>query len=227
MKNKREIEIAFGWAHNVFIIDSEGQMIEHPEFYVSCLDRLAYLNRKCARRLLWICKDCKAEKNKYRIVKKKKQCIECGSENIYKYCSKNWHKAKYTLAKYHEHIANKREYFIWHIVRYYADNYDIVTINKWPLKKQIEYSVDSKTARNLVDGAYGKFIAHLKFKCKELGKEFIERKDLQWQKVVSNAMEVAETEQLKKMIRETKKAIKWPNRRRLVFLKKESKRRAI
>ena len=181
-KKITQVEIAFGLRDNLFIVDSNGMKIEHPEFYTSCLERLVYLNQKLARRTRWQCNDCRKINNKYKTSKRKKLCLSCGSESIFMCCSKNRDKADYTLAKFHEHVANKRSYFLWHLARMYAENYKKVIVQKWPLKKEIEYAVDNKTARKLCDGAYGKFVQYLKHKCNELGTEFIERKDLSWQK---------------------------------------------
>lgn len=224
LKKIPKIEIAFGWRENVFVIDSDGRKIDHPEFYTRQLDCLAYLNQKVARRLRWKCEDCKAINVKYKTVKRKKRCMSCGSENIHKYSSKNREKAKYTLSKFHEHIANKRSYFLWHVARMYAENYAKVIVQKWPLKKEIEYAVDNKTARRLCDGAYGKFIQHLKHKCNELGTEFIERKDLSWQKEIERLTEQANLETLARLLRQAKKTLKCQNPARLAYLKTDLKR---
>lgn len=202
------IEIAFGLRDNVFIVDTDGRKIDHPEFYVKCLERLEYLNRKLARRTRWICGDCGKVNEKYKTVKRKKTCLDCGSESVKKHCSKNWYKARDTLRKHHEHIAKKREYWLWHLARYYADNYEKVTIQKWPLSKEIEYAIDGKAAINLIDGAYGKFCQMLKFKCQETGTELIERKDLLWQKQIENLTQKAKTEGLQSILRQARQAVK-------------------
>ena len=226
-KPKRVIEITFGWKWNLFIVDSEGRMKEHPNYYEKDMPRLAYLNQKCARRLKWICKDCGHEDDKYLTIKKRKVCVECKSRNIYKYLSKNWKKANYTLEKFYEHLNNKRDNFIWTEVRYYVENYNVIIVNKWPLKMAIEYCMENKTARNLVDGAYGKFVEKLRFKCKELGIEFIERKDLLWQQEVNKAMEVKEIEQMKILIQKSRKLIRWPSQGHLESLNQELRRQVI
>jgi len=143
-------------------------------FYTNRLKRLAYLNQKCARRLKWECGDCKERSSKYKMIsRKKKVCFVCGSDNIHPYHSNNWKKAKYTLAKFHEHLKNKRDNFLWLIARHYAEKYDIITVPNWPLKKQIEYAVDNKTAIRLTDGAYGKFVKMLEHKCNEFDSQLI------------------------------------------------------
>jgi len=225
--DREEIAIGFGWRQNMFLIDSDGRAIEHPEFYTNQLGRLAYLNQKLARRTRWKCRDCGEINEKYRTAKRKKTCLSCDSENIEPYRSKNWYKAKHTLAKFHEHLAEKRSYFLWNLARYYVDRYDKIVVNKWPMKQAIEYAVEHKTARKLCDGAYSKFIHMLKHKCNEFGKEFEERKDLLWQKEVDRLMDVAETESLRRMIRLTRTAILWPSQGHLTSLEKESRRRAI
>ncbi|MCJ7778045.1 MAG: hypothetical protein MUP16_07020 [Sedimentisphaerales bacterium] len=213
-----EIEIAFGLRDNIFIIDSAGFIIEHPEFYGNDLGRLERLNQSLSIKTKWHCKDCGKTNEKYRSNKKGKYCIDCQSENITKYCSKNWFKARYTLRKWHEHIENKRDYFLWNLARYYAENFERVTIQKWPLNKEIEYAIDNKTARKLCDGAYGKFVQMLKHKCNELGTEYIERKDLSWQKEIERLTEQAKLEKLLTVLREAKKAVKRKSHARFRYL---------
>jgi len=207
-KKSGAIEIAFGLRDNIFLIDSEGFLVEHPEFYTSQLEKLERLNQNLSRKMKWYCKDCKKTNAKYKSDKKGKYCIDCGSKNISKHCSKNWYKARHTLRKWHEHIENKRAYFLWNLARFYAENYQKVTIQKWPLSKEIEYAIDNKTARKLCDGAYGKFVEMLKHKCNELGTEFIERKDLSWQKEIERITEQAKMQQLQKVLRKVKTAVK-------------------
>jgi len=124
-----------------------------------------------------------------------------------KYRSENWYKARNTLIKWHERIENKRAYFLWNLARYYAKNFEKVTIQKWPLNKEIKYAIDNKTARRLCDGAYGKFIQMLKHKCNESGTEFIERKELSWQTEIERLTEQAKMEELTRVLRESKKAV--------------------
>lgn len=203
-----EIKIAFGLRANVFIADSDGFIVEHPEFYTSDIVTLERLNQSLRRKTKWLCNGCDRLNEKYRSDKKGKYCIDCGSESISKSCSNNWYKARHTLRKWHEKIKNKRAYYLWHQARFYAENYERVTIQKWPLSKEIEYSTDNKTARKLCDGAYGLFVKMLKHKCNELGTEFIERKDLSWQKEIERITEQAKMQQLLKVLRKAKAAVK-------------------
>ena len=222
-KKIKEVKIAFGLLDNMFIYDSTGFTIEHPEFYTSDLPRLAYLNQKLARRTKWYCPECKQTNNNYKTLwrgkKKKSVCINCDSRDIIMDRSDNGWKAKHTLSKWHEHIERKRDYFLWHLARMYAENFETVIVQKWPLKKEIQYAVNNKTAKRLCDGAYGKFIHHLKFKCEELGTEFIERKDLQWQQTIDRLTEQAKMENLQKILRQARQAVRRNYRARFRYLK--------
>ncbi len=227
-KKIEEVHIAFGLLNNMFIYDSTGFSIEHPEFYNNDLKRLAYLNRKVSRRTKWFCLNCKELNDNYKTIWKGKKkiinCIKCGSSDIIMKRSKNGMKAKRTLNKWHKHIARKRDYFLWHFARMYAENYEKVIVQKWPLKKEIQYAVNNKTARRLCDGAYGKFIDHLKFKCKELGTEFEERKDLQWQRTIERLTEQAKLEKLQRILRQARQAVKKNYRVRFKYLKMDCER---
>jgi len=179
---------------------------------------LERLNQSLSRKTRWMCRNCGKLGEKYRSDKKGKYCIDCGSDRISKYSSKNWYKARHTIRKWHERIANKRAYYLWNLARFYAGNYKRVIINKWPIAKEIEYATDNKTARKLCDGAYGLFVNMLKHKCNELGTEFIIRKDLSWQNEIDRITEQAKMEQLEKLLRETKKTVKRNNRARFRYL---------
>jgi transposase len=166
------------FAEGLFIADSAGLRIPHPEFYFSHIERLRRLSRSLSRK---------------------------------KPGSQNRRKARHTLAKFHEHIRRKRDYFLWHVARWYAANYRTVTIPKWPLKESIHYAVDSTTARKLCDSSYGRFVEMLRHKCNEFETELIERKDERWQNEKAKAGRVRELEQLQNVLTRSRKALRHRN----------------
>lgn len=88
--------------------------------------------------------------------------------------SNNRRKARYTLGKWHERIANKRKYFVESVVNYYLNLYDIIEVPKLPLKQKITQADASHKAMDLCDAAYGMLIQKLKFGSLKLGKEVVE-----------------------------------------------------
>jgi len=188
------VEVKFAFSDGLFVEDSAGLRIPHPEFYFSHIGELRRLSRALSRK---------------------------------KPRSRNRRKARHTLAKFHEHVSKKRDYFLWHVARYYASNYRVVVIPKWPLKEKIQYAVDSTTARKLCDSAYARFVEMLKHKCKEFGTELIERKDQRWQKELKRAMEVKGLESLQKILRKCRKAMKYRNPAHLQSHKPGRERAAI
>lgn len=138
-KKRRCVKLFF--EDNIFIRDSTGNVIEHPRFYFSEIDRLRRLSRSLSR--------------------KKKG-------------SKNRKKAKYTLTKWHEHIAHKRKYFLESIACYYTKRFDLIEIPKMPLKQKIMQSTTSRKAMTMCDSAYGLFTSILKHSGKKNGVEIME-----------------------------------------------------
>ncbi len=184
-KGTGAVDLRFAFMDGLFITDSTGLQIPHPEFYFTSVKRLKRLSRSLSKK---------------------------------KPGSNNRRKARHTLAKHHEHIRNKREYFLWSVARYYALNYGSVTVPKWPLEKKIQYAVSSRAARKLCDSAYGRFVEMIEHKCNELGTQFNQRKDAQWQIEIENLTEVAKREKLSVILRKAKKAVRRSYRGRLMSL---------
>jgi IS605 OrfB family transposase len=185
-KRVRQGVIELQFLDGVFIGDSDGRVIEHPEFYTREIRTLRRLNWSLSRK-------------------------QPGSRNR--------RKAKYRLAKWHEHIANKRAYFLWHIARFYAANYERIVVPKLPLSRMVHYAIESKKARKLCDAAYASFVQKLRHKCNEFGREFVERKDDElWRKEIEKCTEVARMERVRKMVYKGRKIIKSGNREALASL---------
>jgi transposase len=153
--------IEFIFADGLFLRDSDGREIEHPEFYWTEIAKVRRLSRSLSRK---------------------------------KPGSRNRRKARRAMANWHERIANKRDYFLWHWARFYVTSYRQIIVPKWPLSKQIHYAVTSRQAMKLCDGAYARFLTMLRQKCEEFGTEFVERKDDRWEKEVIELTEVARLE---------------------------------
>ena len=221
----QRVTIGFEFTNGEFIRDSRGKWFYQPEFFFSGINRLRMLNRavnrkkrQCAKCGMYYSeselyrKDAKGKKR--RLILKCRQC----NERLDLRNSANRDKALKTLAKWHEHIRQKRDYYLWHIARYYAANYDRVTVLEVPLKDKIHYAVDSKAARKLCDAAYGKFIKMLEHKCAELNCQFEMRKDVKWQEEKRKAVQVAKRESLSKILRRAKTAVKYNCRERFKSL---------
>jgi putative transposase len=67
--------------------------------------------------------------------------------------SKNRKRAKYLLAKHHEHIAAKRLYWLHDLANWYVSKYAVINLPKMPLKEKIMHATTSATARRLCDAA--------------------------------------------------------------------------
>ncbi len=133
--------VRLSFEDNLFIKDSEGEIVKHPEFYFTEIERLRKMSRSLSRK----------EKG-----------------------SKNRKKAKYTLQKWHTHIANKRKYFIEEIANDYVSQFDVIEVPKLPLKQKIMQATTSRKAMSLCDAAYGLFVSFLKHCAKKNGKTIVE-----------------------------------------------------
>lgn len=127
-------------------------------------------------------------------------------------------KAKRALARWHEKIANRRDNFIKNKAFYYAENYDIIEISVLPYKNMIQYAGSSEKAMKLCDASRSKFTQALKFKCLEKGTILIERKDEQWQQQKEKSLETAKMQELQRLLRQAKRAVKRKCRARFKFL---------
>ncbi len=139
--------------------------------------------------------------------------------------SKNRRKARRSIANWHEHIASKRDYWLWGLARFYAMHYAKIIVPVWPLKQQIHYAVTSRAAMKLCDGAYGKFLGMLKQKCEEFGSKVEPRKDQeQWEIEMRRLTEVARLEALSPLLRKTKRTWKSQNPEHLQSLARDCER---
>jgi putative transposase len=175
----------------VFLYDSEGFYVEHPEFYFSELSELQRLSRNLSRKKL-------------------------GSRN-------RW-KAKRTLRKWHDHIRNRRDYFLWGLARFYATNYKAVTVYERLWRYKIEYALTAHEAIRLCDGAYARFAQMLEHKCNEFGTSFILRKDQKWQREKEQLTERAKREALAQLLRKARRAVQRNYLRRFRSLEQDCKR---
>jgi putative transposase len=137
-RRKRLVRIRF--EDNVFIRDTDGREIPHPEFYFKSIERLRRLSRSLSRK----------QKG-----------------------SRGRKAARYTLQKHHEHIANKRRYFLEHIANEYVNKYDVIEVPKVPFKQKITHATTSRKAMMLCDAAYAMFVNILVFDAKKKGIEVI------------------------------------------------------
>lgn len=176
-KKKSMVSIILGGG--VFISDSNEDIVSHPEFYFTEIERLRRLSRSLSR--------------------KKKG-------------SNNRRKAKHTLSKLYEHIANKRKYFIESVVNYYVSKYDIIEVSSSPLKPKIQYALTSKKAMSLCDAGYGLFLSALKHKCSLYGKELNIRKDETWEKEIETLTEAARLTALRKTMVRVKRELNFKQR---------------
>lgn len=128
--------VKIGFENGLFLFDSEGGKIQHPEFYFTAIDELRRLGRSLSRKVKG---------------------------------SNNRKSARYTLKKWHERIANKRDYFLWQIANDYCNKYQTIEVPKLPLKEKIQQATTSRKAMKLCDAAYGLFIEKLKQKSEKNG----------------------------------------------------------
>ncbi len=178
---------------DVFMADSTGRIVEHPEFYGREIEVLRRLSRSLSR----------------------KHPAHPGMKGQRKgdFRGRNRLKAKRRLADWHEHIAAKRAYFLWAWARYYAANFREIIVPKWPLKQEIQYAMESKTARKLCDGAYGMFIKMLKQKSQEFGSKVIEAtSEAAWREGMKRFAAVGTAERINKLHRKLNKYMKCGNR---------------
>jgi len=199
-----EVEIFF--PDNGFVADSRGFEIPHPEFYTAEIATLRRLSRSLSRKQK---KTPNAHPNGSTKGGGEQPCL-----------GRNRRRARRALAKWHERIASKREYFLWHVANYYARNYRRVTVWTRPAKPPIQYALTSKTARRLCDGAYAKFLNMLKQKCEQYGRMIEVKEDPEWQKQKETLTEVARLEAIQPILRKAKRAVRRNNRGRLKSLQR-------
>ena len=179
---------------DVFLCDSTGREVEHPEFYFSEIDTLRRLSRSLSR--------------------KHQTSPGMKGKREGDFRGRNRRKARVALAKWHEHISAKRDHFLWEQARYYAMNFQQIIVPKWPLKAKIQYAVESRTAMKLLDGSYGKFIGMLKQKAEEFGSEVVEQKNESiWRVEMDLLNRVKRFEETKAVLLKVKKAVKYDNRK--------------
>ena len=197
---KKGVVIEFLFWSGKFLRDSDGLEIPFPEFYWRDIEKLRELSRQFSAK-----KNARHEKR------------DGLGEKEFR--GRNRLKAKRRLARWHEHKANKRLYWIWHVVGYYVANYRRIVIPKWPIKKEIEYALTNKDARTLCDGSYGKFVKCLKQKAGQFGVEVIEVKDERYEQEIARLLRVKENEDHRQLLRETRKAVKHDQTWRFAYIR--------
>jgi putative transposase len=88
------------------------------------------------------------------------------------FLSRNWFKVKIKLARAHEHLANLRRDMYMKLGRYFAERYDVVTMEDIDLKRLIGKS-SRALRRGLQDAALGMMRSIIKYQVGKYGKEFI------------------------------------------------------
>lgn len=184
-RRKKAVVIAFG-NNDIFIADSDGKVVLHPEFYEEYIAIIRRVSRKMSRQ----------------IEQKKKEGRKANS-NSYK-------KTKRIMGKLHRKVAAKRNYFLECLVDEYVRNYHSITIQKRPLKQQIQFATTSKRARKLCDAAYGRFEGLMKNKCREYGVTLQEIKDENiWEMAKSLSGQSVKNKKVKMLAGKAKKKIKY------------------
>lgn len=173
---------------DVFLCDSTGLEVPHPEFHFSEIDELRRLSRSLSR----------------------KQYARPGhnGKRDGDFRGRNRGRAKRALANWHEHIAAKRDHFLWAWARYYASRFLMIEVPEWPLKQEIQYAVESRTAMRLCDAAYGRFISMLKQKAQEFGAEVVPHRDEDlWREELAIFRRVAHSEAERALLYKMRKAV--------------------
>lgn len=119
-----------------FAVLSTGEVIENQTHLASALKRLRVLQRAMAR--------------KYREGKKV-------SEQ-----SRNWHRAKWRVAKLHEAIRNRREDFLHKLTTRIAKEYSIVCVEDLNVQGMMR---NRHLARAIGDCGWRRFVTMLEYKC--------------------------------------------------------------
>ena len=177
-----------------FVVDSAGFEIPHPEFYTSEIARLRRLSRSLSRKH-------KRSPNA--------EPIGSTSRGGTQPClGRNRRRARRALAKWHERIAAKRDYFLWHVANYYARNYREVTVWTRPARPPIQYAITSQAARRLCDAAYAKFLNMLKQKCEQYETVIEIKENPKWEEEKETLTEVARIEAIQPILRKAKRAVR-------------------
>ncbi|MBN2312349.1 MAG: hypothetical protein JXM79_00375 [Sedimentisphaerales bacterium] len=225
---EKGVVIDFLFWSGQFMRDSQGLEIPFPEFYWRDVEKLKGLSRKLSTKK-WKCRECShvhderpyPQKGRVKVTKPI-FCVHCRKELWY-IDTANRAKARHTLRRWHEHIANQRIDWLWHVARYYVLNYERIVIPKWPFKGEIQYAVDNQDARKLCDASYAKFINCLKHKANEFGRTVIEVKDERYEAEVARLAKVRRYEKTRTILRETDKAVRWDRHWQFAYLTKEIK----
>jgi len=191
-----------------FILDSRGRSVPHPAFYETEIETLRRLNRNLSHKKEARKKRTAEEKAKMRALPRYRR-------------DRNIKKARYTLAKWHDHIARRRDYFLWQQANYYAQNFGRVTLYTRPAKLPIQYAVTSDEARKLCDAAYARLTTMLKQKCEEYETELIIKENPEWPKQKEQLTEVAKMERLQPIVRKTRRALRLNHRGHLQSLQRD------
>lgn len=80
--------------------------------------------------------------------------------------SRNYERQRRKLARAYEKLVNQRNDFLHKLSRFYADNYDIICVEKLSIGNMVR---NRNLAREILDASWGKFLQLLEYKAERAG----------------------------------------------------------